>query len=101
MKKDDKEKGQDKYLTKKEREYCDALANFDTEKAAAEELGIAVGTLYNWKSRLKKRYKKERGHVNALLAQTRRGGNLANLLTERRKMSPPDSMTIEEEEDFE
>ena len=89
---------QDKYLTKKEREYFDALARFTTIKAAAGSLGIEAQTLYNWKSELKLRYKKKRGWINSVLAQTRRGGCLKNLLKVRKQMAPPDSeeeLTVE------
>lgn len=93
-----RERQQDKYLTKKERKYFDALANFNTIKAAAASLGIANSTLYNWKCELKKRYKRRRGWINSVLSQTRRGGNLADLLTERKQMSEPDS---EEDDELE
>ena len=90
------EKKKSKYLTKKERDYTNALAKFNTIKAAAGDLGIEAQTLYNWKSELKKRYRKKRGWINAILAQTRRGGCLKNLLKARRQMELPDT---EEDED--
>ena len=92
------ERRQHKYLTKKEQEYTDALARFNTMKAAAASLGIEAQTLYNWKSELKIRYKKKRGWINSILAQTRRGGCLKNLLQVRKQMAPPDSeeeLTVE------
>jgi len=86
-----------KYLSETEVKRFDALANFDTVKAAAKSLGIAESTLSNWKSAIKKRYRKRRGWINSVLAQRNRGGSLANLLNERNKMAPPDSEDLDEE----
>lgn len=83
---------QHKYLSITEVERYDALAHFDSVKAAAVHLGLAPQTLYNWMSAVKKRYKKRRGWINATLAQTRRGGCLTTLLHSRRKMKPPDTL---------
>ena len=87
-----------KFLSETEVKRYDALANYDTVKAAALSLGISPQTLYNWMSNIKKRYRKRRGWINSTLAQTRRGGCLTNLLTQRNKMEPPDSEELDEEE---
>lgn len=79
-----------KYLSKREKAIFDALANWDTIKAAAHSLGLSPSTLYNWRSDLKDRYRKRRGWINAVLAQTKRGGKCADLLQEKRQMKPPD-----------
>ena len=87
-----------KFLSQTEVKRYDALANYDSVKAAAGSLGIAPQTLYNWMSNIKKRYRKRRGWINSTLAQTRRGGCLKNLLHERNKMAPPYSEEELEEE---
>ena len=89
-----------KYLTVKEIEFFDAQARFDSVKAAAQFMGISPGTLYNRRKDLRKRYRKRRGWINSILAQTRRGGCLKNLLTQRNKMQPPDSEEDLDEEEF-
>lgn len=94
------ERRQQKYLSNREVERYTALANAVSVKEAAVKLGIAPQTLYNWMSHVRKRYKKRRGWINATLAQTRRGGCLANLLKERRQLAPPDLDDMEEEEEF-
>ena len=95
--------GSEKYrfLSETEVKRYNALANWSSVKEAAISLGIAPGTLYNWMSNIKKRYRKRRGWINSTLAQTRRGGCLKNLLTERSKMQPPDSEDLEEDEEWE
>jgi len=87
---------QDRYLSKTERRYFDALATYDTMKLAAEKLGIKAGTLYNWKLSLKKRYRRKRGWINAVLAQTKRGG-LKAFLTEKKPLAGADEEEEEEE----
>lgn len=89
-----------KFLSRTEVKRLNALATHSTVKGAAQSLGIAAQTLYNWQSNLKKRYKKRRGWINSILAQTRRGGCLENLLTERNRMAPPDSEEEEWEEEY-
>lgn len=90
------------YLSQTEVERYNALARFDSVKAAAEFLKLSPQTLYNWMSQIKKRYKKRRGWINSTLAQTRRGGCLKNLLHERRMMELPDTLEgIEETEEEE
>ena len=90
-----------KFLSQTEVKRFDALATHNTIKGAALHLGIDPQTLYNWKAHLKRRYRKNRGWINSVLAQTRRGGCLENLLTERNKMQPPDSEEWPESEDSE
>jgi len=87
-----------KFLSETEVKRYDALANYNTVKAAALSLGIAPQTLYNWMSNVKRRYRLRRGWINSTLAQTRRGGCLKNLLTERNRMEPPDSEEFDEDE---
>ena len=86
------EKTRAEYLSETERLRFDALANHSSIKEAASSMGLTPSTLYNWKSNVKARYRKERGHINAILAQTRRGGCLRNLIHERKKMRPPEEM---------
>lgn len=78
---------QEKYLSKKERRYFDALNQYGTMKMAAEKLGVTPGTLYNWHLDLKKRYRRKRGWINAVLAQTKRAG-LKAFLTEKKPLEP-------------
>jgi len=88
-----------RFLSETEVKRYDALASHDTVKAAAHSLGIVPQTLYNWMSNIKRRYRKRRGWINSTLAQTRRGGCLKNLLTERNKMELPDPEDLEEWEE--
>jgi transposase-like protein len=88
-----------KFLSETEVKRYDALATKNSVKAAALSLGLAPQTLYNWMTNVKKRYRLRRGWINSTLAQTRRGGCLKNLLTERNKMAPPDSEDLEEWEE--
>jgi transposase-like protein len=84
------EERQDKYLSKTERLRFDALANWNTIKAAAHSIGLDPQTLYNWKCQVRQKYKKRRGWINAVLSQTKRGSLLKDLLHEKRKMKPPE-----------
>lgn len=86
---------QEKYLTKTERKYFDALSRFDTIKNAATELGIDPQALYNWIYNMKKKYKKRRGWVNAVLSQRQRNNLIREALTEKKPLEKPDD--IEEE----
>lgn len=88
-----------RFLSENEVKRFDALANFDTVKAAAHHLRVSPQTLYNWRTNMRKRYRKWRGWINSVLSQTRRGGSLKDFLTERNKMEPPESENLEE--DFE
>lgn len=83
------EQDREQYLSKTERRYFAALAQFDTMKSAAQHLGLTPGALYNWHLNLKKRYRRRRGWVNAVLAQTRREG-LKKFLTEKKPLEPAD-----------
>jgi len=82
------------FLSKLERKYFDALANHSTIRDAAHALGISPQTLYNWLYNLKKRYKKKRGWINAVINQKRRNKLIANALSERRPLEE----NVEEEE---
>lgn len=73
------------------------MARFDSIKAAALNLGLSPQTLYNWRLEVQKRYIKRRGWINAVLAQTKRGGSLTELLHKKRKLEPPDDFEEEEE----
>jgi len=87
------ESSAEKFLTKKERLYFEALGKYDTVKNAAQHLGIAPSTLYNWRYNLKNKYKRYRGWVNAVIAQKKRGGLVRDFLTEKQPLKK-----IEEEE---
>ena len=88
-----------KYLSKTERVRFDAMASHDSIKGAALSIGLSPSTLYNWRLELKQRYEDRRGWLNAVLAQTRRGGKLSDLLHKKRKMKPPEAdEELEEEE---
>lgn len=90
-------KSRSTYLSKSERLRFDAMARFDSIKAAALSLGLTPQTLYNWRLEIRKRYRRRRGWINAVLAQTKRGSSLTDLLHEKRKMKPPDDFEEEEE----
>lgn len=87
-----------KYLTETEKKRFDALARFDTVKAAAVFLGIEPSTLYNWIWNLNKRYQKRHGWCNAVLAQRRRGRLLRKLLS-KHKREPLKAVGEKEEEE--
>lgn len=89
------EKRQDKYLSKKERQRFDVMAESMTVRDAAEKLGIAEGTLNNWNYKLRKRLLKERGHLNTCLAQMQR----SKLLKEILSIKKPIEKAEEEEEE--
>ena len=94
------EKKADKYLSKLERKRYDAMANSFNVKEAAQKLGISDGTLNNWNYKQRKRLVKERGHVNACLAQMRRSQLLKKILSVKRSMRKPDYILDEDEEDY-
>lgn len=85
----------DKYLTRKERERFDAIAEAMTIKEAAEKLRLREGTLNNWTYKLRRRLVKERGHVNACLSQTKRTELLKKVLS----IKTPIEIQEEEEEE--
>lgn len=89
-----------KFLSKTERKYFDALARADSEKAAANLLGISPQTLYNWKYVLKKRFKQRRGWINTVIAQKRRSKLIRSLLTEKIPLEAPglETSDLDEEE---
>lgn len=85
----------DKYLSRKERQRFDTIAEAMTIKQAAEKLGLKEGTLNNWTYKLRRRLVKERGHVNACLSQTRRTDLLKKVLSTK---TPIEIQEEEEEE---
>jgi len=86
------------FLSKLERKYFDALANHSTIRDAAHALGIEPQTLYNWLYNLKKRYKKKRGWINAVINQKKRNPELlGKILTEKKPMK---DIEEDEEEEF-
>ena len=87
----------DKYLSKLERKRYDAMVDSFTVKKAAQELGISEGTLNNWNYKQRKRLIKERGHINACLAQMRRSQLLKKILSVKKSMAKPDDVLDEEE----
>lgn len=84
----------DKYLSKTERLYFDALATYDTIKNAAQHLKVDPQTLYNWKLSMKKKYKQRRGWVNAVVSNARRSKSLHDILPQK----PVETEEEEEEE---
>lgn len=81
----------EKYLTKKERLYFNALADADTIKNAATKLGLAPQTLYNWIYNLKHKYKNRRGWINAVISQKKRNSLIKDILTEKKSFEAPES----------
>jgi phage antirepressor YoqD-like protein len=89
------------FLSKLERKYFDALANHSTVRDAANALGISPQTLYNWLYNLKKRYKKKRGWINAVINQKKRNPELlGKILTEKKPMKGIEELSEEEEDLF-
>lgn len=76
----------DKFLSKKERERFDAMAEATTVRDAAQKLGIADGSLYNWTYKLRKKLLRERGHMNACLAQMQRCSLLKEILSTKKPL---------------
>lgn len=76
-----------KYLSELERIRFNVLADCSTVKDAAQKLKIPEGTLYNWLSDLRIRLLKERGHINASLAQMKRSPLLKKELSVRRPIA--------------
>lgn len=79
-----------KFLSETEQKRFDAMARFHTIKAAALFLGVSPSTLYNWRSKLKERYKARRGWINAIESQRRRSENINKIFTERKPIDPLD-----------
>ena len=92
------ERRQDKYLSQKERIRFDALAESTTVKQAAAKLGLSESTMNNWSSKLRKRLIRERGHLNACLAQRQRGKLIKKVLSTRKPLKPADEEEYEGEE---
>ena len=63
---------------------------------AAQKLGISVGSLHNWNMKLRKRLVKERGHLNACLAQMQRAPLLQKVMSIKRPLEK--LKDLEEEE---
>lgn len=84
-----------KFLSKTEQKRFDAMARFNSIKAAAAHLGVTPSTLYNWRNKLKQRYKDRRGWINAIEAQRRRSENINKIFSERRSIEP-----LEDDEDL-
>lgn len=86
------------FLSRLERERFNVLAGELTVKDAAQKLGLAPGTLYNWLDNERRILIKERGHINALLGQMRRGELLRKELSIRRSVEPLEEELKEEPE---
>lgn len=88
------------FLSGLERERFNMLAGSMTVKDAAQKLGLAPGTLYNWLDKLRDRLVKERGHINACLGQMRRNPLLKKELSIRRpmKISTEEEFVFDEQE---
>jgi len=76
----------ERHLSKLERKRFDAMASSVTVKEAAAKLGIAEGTLNNWNYKLRKRLRRERGHLNACLSQQKRCALLKEILSVKRPL---------------
>jgi hypothetical protein len=86
------------FLSETERKYFDALARYDTIKMAATEgLGIDPQTLYNFLYNLKRKYRKRRGWINAIIAQKRRSSLIHSVLTEKVPLERPEEGDDDEE----
>jgi FixJ family two-component response regulator len=83
------QKTESENLTETEREYFDALAQYDTIKNAAEGLKVSPQTLYNFLYNLKKKYSKRRGWINSVIAQKKRSSLIRNVLSERVEILEP------------
>ena len=70
------------------------LAGSNTVKDAADKMGLAPGTLYNWLDKLRDRLIKERGHINSCLGQMKRSELLRRELSIKRTMK----VSVQEEE---
>ena len=77
-----------KFLSKTEQKRFDAMARFDTIKAAANSLGVTPSTLYNWRCKLRERYKARRGWINAIESQRRRSKKIDQIFSERKSIEP-------------
>lgn len=88
----------EKYLSFLERQRFDAIAESRTIRDAAQKLGIEEGTLNNWTMKLRKRLVKERGHLNACLAQQQRTDLLKKVLSVKKPLRRAEEDDTEEEE---
>lgn len=86
-----------KYLSYLERKRFDCMAESMTVKDAAQKLGISVGSLHNWNMKLRKRLVKERGHLNACLAQMQRAPLLQKVMSIKRPLEKLKDLEEEEE----
>lgn len=92
------EKTDAEFLSKTERKYFDALAQYDSIKTAATEgLGIEPQSLYNFLYNLKRKYRKRRGWINAVIAQKRRSDLIHSVLTEKVELEKPEEGDESEE----
>lgn len=81
-------KERSKFLSETEQKRFDAMARFDSIKAAALSLGVTPSTLYNWRCKLKERYKDRRGWINAIESQRRRSKKIDQIFSERKTIEP-------------
>jgi DNA-binding NarL/FixJ family response regulator len=81
------------FLTEKERRLLDAIAEWDSVKAAATQLRISERTAYNMLYRIRNKYRNARGFINTILAYRRKSARLDQVLTKRVPME-----ALEEEE---
>jgi len=91
----------DRFLSKRERRYFDALASTDSVKLAASKLELDPQTLYNWLYSLKRRYAQKRGWINAVLAQRKRNKLIRRMLRKHvdldfgdRSMTNPETVWV-------
>lgn len=89
-------KGRDKYLSTTERTRFDALAESDTVKQAAGKLGITESSMNNWTAKKRKQIMRERGHVNACLAQQQRSSLLKKILSVKKPIKKPKEIELDE-----
>jgi hypothetical protein len=92
-----RQKEETTYLSELERKRFNVVVESSTVKDAAQKMGLAPGTLYNWFDGLRRRLVRERGHVNAILGQTRRSELLRKELSLRKPLQKLEEvLTIEE-----
>jgi len=87
----------DRFLSKTERRYFDALASTNSVKTAASKLNLEPQTLYNWLYTLKRRYARKRGWINAVLAQRKRNKLIRRMLRKHVDLDFGDEPFLDEE----
>lgn len=73
-------------LTEKQKQLLDTIKRHASVKDAAAAMGISVRTAYNMLYKLRKKYRKQRGFVNAILSYRRTSGHLNKLLSTKQPL---------------